>query len=350
MIYVIISKINYHLTQAAMKPQTPPKPSVIEQVTQLLNNLDPRSRKVILAGLVVVFLLAASTTILLAYSIYEPQISAWLHKSSPTQNISQNTLQNPTQISQILIPTQNLTPAPTPPCVQPSLTLGATSYPIDVVTGTTPGVLPSPGGPAGTAWWLSNTFSPFVFMLTPSTSAPDLQTALQPGDLVVVQWADCSQEQFALTDVRAGSPDAQALLAQASPGIAVIIQPQDNTSEYVIHGQRPELVNPPTPEPTLEFAYQFDITFGETVISTDQQTLQTSLTITNRDANPIPITNNDFSLTAEGQTPLSPLNVQPGLPQEIPPEGSLSLTITFSNPGGHTAVLQILNITLDLYY
>jgi hypothetical protein len=42
--------------------------------------------------------------------------------------------------------------------------------------------------------------------------------------------------------------------------------------------------------------------------------------------------------------------VDPALPQEIPLGGSLSLTITFANPGGNTAVLKVLDITVDLYY
>ena len=58
----------------------------------------------------------------------------------------------------------------------------------------------------------------------------------------------------------------------------------------------------------------------------------------------------ELSLTAEGQAPLSPLNVEPALPQEIQPGASLPLAVTFANPGGHTAVLRVLDITVDLYY
>jgi hypothetical protein len=130
----------------------------------------------------------------------------------------------------------------------------------------------------------------------------------------------------------------------------IIVQPQRNAPDYVIYGERPVPIDPATPEPTQENAINVEITFDETVISADQATLQTSLTITNRGANPLPMTTNDLSLTAEGEQPLSPLSVEPALPQEIQPEASLSLTITFANPGGHTAVLQVLDITLDLYY
>jgi len=125
---------------------------------------------------------------------------------------------------------------------------------------------------------------------------------------MVVQWADCGREVFVLTEIQPGSPDAQAFLAQAGPGMAVIVQPDGTLPGYVINGQRPELVNPPKPEPTLENAIMVDITFEGTGLSADQQTLQTSLTITNRGNSPITMTTDDLSLTAEGQAPLRPLS------------------------------------------
>ncbi len=278
-------------------------------------------------GLLAFFILAGFSTLLLGYYIFEPEIMAYFNTPTPT-----------------------LTPTPTPQCVRPTLTLGKSIYPLEVVTQNTDGSLPTPGEAPGTAWWVSNTFSPFVFLFQPAMGSPDLQTSLTPGDPMVVQWADCGREVFVLTNIQPGSPDAQSLLAQAAPGMAVIVQPVGTTPGYVIHGQRPELVNPPTPEPTLENAIMVDITFEGTGLSADQQTLQTSLTLTNRGTNPISMTTNDLSLTAEGQAPLSPLSVEPALPQEIPPGGSLSLTITFPNPGGNTAVLRVLDTTVDLYY
>jgi hypothetical protein len=219
-----------------------------------------------------------------------------------------------------------------------------------VISLTPQGTLPTQTGAAGTAWWVSDTFSPFVFLMKPGIGSPDLQTTLTSGDPMVVQWADCGREVFVLTKIQPGNTDTQSLLAQARPGLAVIVQSVGSKPEYVINGQRPELVNPSTPEPTAPNAIMVDITFEGTGLSADQKTLQTSLTITNRGANPITMTTNDLSLTADGEAPLSPLSVQPALPQEIQPGGSLSLTITFPNPGGNTAVLKVLDTTVDLYY
>jgi hypothetical protein len=302
-------------------------------VFTLLDRIPDQQRKVLLAGLIAFFLLLAATTLLLAYYVFEPQIGAFFASPMPT-----------------LTPTPILTPTPTPPCVRPTLSLGINTYPLEVLAQDALGALPTPPELVGAAWWVSDTFSPFVFIIKPSLAAADLQTQLEPGDPLAVQWADCGREEFALTEIQPGQPDAQALLAQTSPGIVILVRPPRDAPEYVIYGERPVLINPATPEPTEENAIMVDITFGETVISTDEATLQTSFTITNRGANPLSVTNNDFSLTAEGEQPLSPLSVEPALPQEIAPEASLSLTITFANPGGHTAVLQVLDITLDLYY
>jgi hypothetical protein len=316
-----------------MRSTDPPKSASRKTGFPLLERFTEQQRKVLLAGLIAFFLLAASTTLLLAYYVFEPQIGAFF--AHPTS---------------VLTTANSLTPSPTPPCVRPTLSLGSNTYPVEVLAQDNSGSLPTPPELVGAAWWVSDTFSPFVFIVKPSLAAPDLQTQLEPGDPLAVQWADCGREEFALTEIQPGQPDAQVLLAQGSPGIKILVLPQRNAPEYVIYGERPALINPGTPEPTQENAVMVEITFGETVISTDQATLQTSFTISNRGANPLSITNDDLSLTSEGEQPLSPLSVEPALPQDIQPEASLSLTITFANPGGHTAVLQVLDITLDLYY
>jgi hypothetical protein len=316
-----------------MKAQNSPEPKILERIRQLIDGLEETPRKVLLGGLIFFFIMAASTTLMLGYYAYQPQVEAFFQKAT-------------------LTPTPTITPTPTatPQCVSPSLTLGTTIYPLDVTSLNPDGSLPASAPSPGTAWWVSNTFAPFVFILQIPPGTTDLEARLAQGDPLVVQWADCGREVYVLTQIQPGNPDEQALLAQAEPGLAVIIPASGETAGYVIRGQRPELINPPTPEPTSESAIMADITFEGTGLSDDQMTLQTSLTITNRGANPLTMTANDLSLTAEGEPPLSPLSVEPALPQVISPGGSLSLTITFANPGGHTAVLQVLDITVDLYY
>ncbi len=310
-----------------MKSNSKKQPRTPAQLDAIFSRLEPQQRRVLLVGLSVLFVLAASTTLLLAYYVFEPQIAQYFQP-----------------------PTATATPTATPQCVQPTLNLGSYNFPLNVISLTSSGAIPSPVGADGSAWWISDTFSPFVFIVKPLAGGPDLQRELISGVPLVVQWADCGREEFVLTDVQPGGPDAQNLLAQSSPGIAVIVQPQGSSLGYVIHGQRPELVNPPTPQATLPYAVAVDITYELTSPSPDQQTLDIKLTITNRGSQALTLTNDDLSLTAGGQPPLSPLSVQPALPQTIQPRESLKVTITFPNPGGHTAVLKVFDATADLYY
>ncbi len=316
-----------------MNCPNPLRPDIAEQISQLFSSLGDQQRKVLLAGLILFFVLVGSTTLLLAYMVFQPQVTAFFQ--APTNTPS---------------PTPIPTPTATPQCVQPTLTLGPNTYTVDVVNLSTPGVLPTPSGAAGTAWWVSGTYSPFIFILTPPLGSPDLQATLIPGDPMVVQWADCGREEFVYTELQVGTIDSQALLAQNSTGIAVVVRLLGNSGSYLLRGQRPELINPATPEPTSENAVTVDITFDATSFSADGKQLTTRLTITNRGSQAITITNNDLSLTPENGAPEAPLQVVPGLSQELQPGASLPLVITFTNPGGHVATLRVLDITVDLYY
>src|SRR4030042_148818 len=113
-----------------MMSGTPPKPTPA-RTNPLLDRLDPAQCKVLLVGLIAFFLLAGFSTLLVAYVAFEPEIMAYFNTPTPT-----------------------LTPTPTPQCVQPTLTLGTSIYPLDVVTLNTDGSLPTPTGAAGSAWWV----------------------------------------------------------------------------------------------------------------------------------------------------------------------------------------------------
>ncbi len=169
-----------------------------------------------MGGLIVIFVLVASFTLLLAYYVFEPQI-----------------------IGLVQIPTPPIAFTATPQCVRSTLTLGTYIYPLDVIPITKEGTIPIVPGPAGTAWWLSDTFSPFVIIFAPAIHSVDMQAVLVPGDRMVMQWADCESEEFVYTDFQPESPDIQTLLAQTSSGIAIIVQSVGSAPEYVLYGQRP---------------------------------------------------------------------------------------------------------------
>jgi hypothetical protein len=240
-------------------------------------------------------------------------------------------------------------PTATQPCVQPALLLGHASFPLEALA-RAGDRLPLPPGKAGVAGWVADTFAPYVFLLVQASTNPDLQATLKPGDPMVVQWADCGREEYIFSSRLPGTPDAEDWLAQTAAGIVVIVQPPGGTPAYALRGERPAMAQPETPEPTDENAIQADITFGDTIVSEDGQTLTTALTITNRGSQAITITPNDLWLTVEGEEPLAPLSVEPALPQEIQPGDSQSLTIIFPNPGGNVATLKLLDFSMDLYY
>jgi hypothetical protein len=225
-------KTSLRVAGLTVRSTDPPKAASHKTGFPLLDRLPDQQRKVLLAGLIAFFLLAASTTLLLAYYVFEPQIGAFF--AHPTSALTyENTL----------------TPSATPPCVRPTLSLGTSTYPLEVLAQDQSGALPTPPQLVGAAWWVSDTFSPFVFIIKPSIAAPELQTQLEPGDPLAVQWADCGSEEFALTEFQSGQSDVQALLAQNTPGIVIIVQPQRNAPEYVIYGERPALINPATETP-----------------------------------------------------------------------------------------------------
>jgi hypothetical protein len=303
------------------------KTNVVDQISQSLNNLGDQQRKVLLASLIIFFVLAASTTLLLGYIVFEPQLTAFVQ-----------------------VPTVTAHPTATSQCVGPTLTLGAYIYPLEVIPLAEDGSLPIIPGPPGNAWWVSDTNNPFVFIFDPASRSLDLKSVLSPGDQIEVQWADCGQDEFVYTDYQPGTSDVQNLLSLTVAGISVIVQPAGTEQGYILRGQPPELANPPTPEPTSEGAIQMDVTFDETATVTDAATIQTHLTISNRGSASITLSDNDFSLTAEEQPAERPIQVVPKLSQLLQPGDSLSLVITFANPGGHTAALQVLDISINIQY
>ncbi len=227
-------------------------------------------------------------------------------------------------------------PTITPMCARPTLTLGTASFPLEAMEPPGAGALQVPAGEPGTAWWVTNTFAPFVILL------PRDAPAIRPGEAMIVQWADCGREEFVLQETRPEAVDTAALLAQGTSGMAVIVP------GAVLWGVRAgQLV---TPEPTDPNAMQSEVSFGETVISEDGKTLTTSLTILNTGGKPITVRLEDISLGVEGQPAASPLSVEPALPLEIQPGESAMLTMTFPNPGGNLATLKLLDFAVDLYY
>ena len=193
------------------------KTDVPGQNSQSSDGLRTRQHKLLLLALIVIFLLSASGTLLLGYMVFKPQVTA---------------------IFQLLTRASN--PTDTPQCIRPTLTLGGYIYPLQSIALSNDGTLPLIPGPPGTAWWVSDTSSPFVLIFDPASRSLDLKSVLSPGDQMEIQWADCGREEFVFTDFQSGIPDFQSMLQNGDEDIDVIVQPVGTEKGYVLRGKRPE--------------------------------------------------------------------------------------------------------------
>jgi hypothetical protein len=340
-----------------MKPRSPPKPSVIDQVTQLLHNLGPRSRKVILGGLVFIFIMAASITLLLAYSIYEPQITAWLHKSNPTQYISQSPVkypthsatQNPTQVSLPLQPVQVNLPTQTPSCLGASLQLGNSSWSLQSIQLAADGSITVPANTPGVAYWIQNLVNDRLFALSPTQENLELLSALQGGETATITWQDCNTATFTLLAPQYGTPDTDIFADESMIALVVYLPESDAIPGIWMQGglTGETIIAPPTPAP-YEGEVNVEISLLETSTSDDRQTIQVVISILNYGYDPITISDSDISLTPEGESPLALYHSDPILPITIKRNETSTIALTFPHPYNSIATIKIFMIEFDL--
>lgn len=253
--------------------------------------------------------------------------------------------------SQLGEPTRQLaslpaTPTPTPPCVEPSLTLGAFRFRIGTIQRGLDGSLPVPPDTPGVAYWVEGTTPNYVFALSPLVEYAALPSAIHEGDPAVVQWADCGLEEFVVLVAESRDPDLELVFDQSKGGITTFAMGE---AGVFIRGGHPEPVREELPSPEVE-GFQMEIDFLDTTTSEDGKTITTGITIHNTGTQPIPLKPSDFSLMEEGGQPQAPVEVEPALPAEIPAGGEGTFYITFLKPLTSPAVFRVLDFTVDLYH
>jgi hypothetical protein len=340
-----------------MKKQSSPKFKIIDSISLFLDGLDETPRKVVLGGLIFVFLMAASSTLVIAYYVYEPQITAWLQKSTPTQYISQNpaqyptqyATQNPTQISLPLQPIQINLPTRTPSCTGASLQLGNTSWSMESINIATDGSVEVPSDTPGVAYWIQNFESNIVFALSPTQANQDLLSALQGGETATVTWQACNTASFTLFTPQAGAPDPGIFTDQTSIGLVVYLPESISFPGMWVQGvlAGETIITPPTPAPYTG-EVNAEISLLKTSTSDDQQTIQVVISILNYGSESLPLTENDISLTPTGLAPLQVTRVDPALPQEIKPDETKTFTLIFPRPDTSMATLKIFTVEYDI--
>lgn len=239
---------------------------------------------------------------------------------------------------------------PTPACVQPKLTVGAASFPIQPLKRGADGTITLPGGAPGTAYWVEGTTVNFVFSLSPAPAVGTLADFLKGGESIKITWADCTSEEFVVDGIMQGSPEPAALNDQSTSGVRVYLPAADGQVGMLIAGKR---AVQPGAEATLEPPaddIQAQVEFLGTDVSADGKTLTVSIAITNQGSKAIQVAPGSLSLQAESQPAKSPVSVQPALPLQIEPGARLPLVIVFAKPDTSVAVFKVLNFSVDLSY
>jgi hypothetical protein len=340
-----------------MKKQSSPKFKIIDSICLFLNGLDEIPRKVVLGGLIFFFLMAASITLVIAYSVYEPQITAWLQKSTPTQYISQSTVQYPTQYAaqnptQISLPVQLVQidlPTQTPSCAGASLQLGTTSRSLESIQLAADGSVDVPDNTTGVAYWVQNLANNTVIALSPTQENLDLLSALHGGEQATITWQDCNTATFTLFTPKYGVPGTELSADQASIGLVVYMPERVSFPGIWVEGglAGETIIAPPTPAP-YEGEVNAEISLLETSTSDDRQTIQVVISILNYGSDSIILTESDISLTPAGSASLQVTRVDPALPQEIDPNESKTFTLIFPRPDTTVATLKIFTVEYDL--
>jgi hypothetical protein len=245
------------------------------------------------------------------------------------------------------VPATQTQAVPTPPCIEPTLTLGMTTFHVKTIPNN-PNAFPAlPQDAPDTAYWVEGTMVNYVFGLSSVGNNLALNTSLKAGDPMVINWGDCSKDEYIVSAMDMLQPADLSIFDQSTGGITVYVQ--SGAANIVVRGQRP-VVRPgetALPEPTSEF--QIDVAFSEQPAA-DDQTVRIGLTITNRGNQAITLNNNDISLTVENNPEVFPSAVEPALPQEITPGNSVQIIVTFPKPAANIAVLRIFDTTLDYYF
>jgi hypothetical protein len=241
----------------------------------------------------------------------------------------------------------HVTPAPSPQCVKPALTLGSLNYEIKSVS-REPNSFPDISKPKkNVAYWVEDTTINYVFALSPTKDNLALNSVLKAGDPAVINWADCSKDEYVVKSMETIPAGDQKIFDQTSGGITIYVL--GDSSTLVIRGERP-IVQPAetaAPVPTSEF--QVDISLLDSQPA-DAQTVKIALEITNRGSQTITLDEEDISLTAGSNTEVFPSSAEPVLPQELKPGVPLTISISFPKPQASSAVLRIFDTMFDYYF
>jgi hypothetical protein len=238
---------------------------------------------------------------------------------------------------------------PTLDCGTPTLVIGTTTYQIQTIQRAPDGTFSVPQDDSGSAYWVADTDPSYVFILSPTTDNIALQTSLTTGDLVTVNWADCTTQSFVVSAVETGQLNDPSLLVQSSPGMAIFIQADSTLAGFVVKGEAPEaiisVIDTPRPD---ESGILAEVSLLETSASPDGITIEIGISILNYGQSPFTLSTANVSLTPLDSPSVILAGSEPSLPKEIKPGSTETFLLTFPRPTVSIATLKVFTIEYDI--
>ncbi len=322
-----------------MKTPSYRKPDIADQARQLLSSLSNQQRKVLLAGLMLLFFMVGSTTLLLAYMVFQPQIASIL--------VGEATLPNPNQETQPVLPAQMTLTGQTSSCSGATLKIGSVSLPFDSLQIGSSGSVEAPPNNPARAYWIKNLANNDVFILSPTQENLDLLASLSAGATASITWENCNTSTYTLLSPQAGEPGLDILLDLKPIGLVIYVPASDLSAGVTVEGSLTGeiIASPPTSAPSDENA---EVSLVGTNTSADDQSIQVQVSILNYGDSPITFSETDISLVADDATVIALSSADPQLPQIIQPNETKTFSLVFARPKTSTALLTIFSIQYDL--
>lgn len=249
----------------------------------------------------------------------------------------------------VLSACQAAPPTATPPCVEPTLTLGTTKFVIKPLARAADGSIAVPSDTPGIAYQIEGTQPNTVLALSPTAANTALQAAIKDGDKATIIQANCNSTTFSLSVPQPAPSNSSTLLTQPASGLVILVQASPSAAGFVVTGELSEeilqAIDTPQPGPS---GRQAEVSLLDTTTSTDKTTIRVGVSILNTGTAPFSLTTDNIALTPVNGTPAVPISAEPSLPHDFQPGKTETIYFTFPRPSTNNAVIKIIDVEFDL--
>jgi hypothetical protein len=244
-----------------------------------------------------------------------------------------------------------LKPAPTPACVESSLTLGTASYRIQPIKPIQDKIAAVPKDAADIAYWVQGTNVNYVFALSDAPLNLALKQSLKPGDPVTIEWANCNSSSYTLQNVVPYAGQDAELLDQSTSQVTVLLRPGSAADSFVLRGELiGESLTNFEPPASGSGGIQAEISLGDTVVAPDGQTITVGASVHNIGPAAFSIKKKNVSLTSGDGLAAAFVGADPALPRKIGPDETVTFGFNFARPAGSQAAFKLFDAELDVEF